>query len=271
MTAVRRFLTILTLTFAAFAAFAQDQQPAPTQRTTEPVTAETDKDVENARALRLSLDEAVRTTMVQNLGINIQRYDYLMAGQSLRSQYGLYDWYTTGTLLHSASDFPTSSSLESASERFTTANFGITQTVPTGGNYTFNFNNKRDNRVGFGQELNPTWNVNYGLTLNQPLARNFGIDVTNRFIDIARNTLGINQELFRNVLMNTAVSVEQAYLDLVYARRNVDVVKESLFLARDQARITQIRIDVGASAPLDILQPRVQIAKIGRASCRERV
>jgi outer membrane protein len=31
-------------------------------------------------------------------------------------------------------------------------------------------------------------------------------------------------------------------------------------LARDQARITQIRIDVGASAPLDILQPRVQIA-----------
>ena len=38
------------------------------------------------------------------------------------------------------------------------------------------------------------------------------------------------------------------------------MVKEALFLARDQSRITQIRIDVGASAPLDILQPRVQIA-----------
>src|SRR5687767_15186674 len=34
--------------------------------------------------------------------------------------------------------------------------------------------------------------------------------------------------------------------------------KESLFLARDQSRITQIRIDVGAAAPLDILQPRVR-------------
>ena len=63
MTAVRRFLTILTLSLAAFAAFAQDQKPAPTQRTTEPVTAETDKDVTSDRALRLSLDEAVRTTM----------------------------------------------------------------------------------------------------------------------------------------------------------------------------------------------------------------
>ena len=60
--------------------------------------------------------------------------------------------------------------------------------------------------------------------------------------------------------MNAAITVDQAYLDLVYARRNVEVVKESLFLARDQSRITQIRIDVGASAPLDILQPRVQIA-----------
>jgi len=258
MTAVRRFLSILTLSLAAVAAFAQ--QPAPTQRTTEPVTAETDKDVENPRALRLSLDEAVRTTMVQNLGISIQRYDYLMAGQSLRSQYGLYDWYATGALQHSSSEFPTSNSLQSASERFTTADFGISQTVPTGGNYSFNFNNKKDNRGGFGTLINPTYTSSYGLTLNQPLLRNFGIDVTNRFIDIAHNTLGINKELFRSVLMNTAVSVEQAYLDLVYARRNVNVVKESLFLARDQSRITQIRIDVGASAPLDILKPRVQIA-----------
>jgi HAE1 family hydrophobic/amphiphilic exporter-1 len=90
--------------------------------------------------------------------------------------------------------------------------------------------------------------------------RNFGVDVTRRGITIARNTLGINQDLFRGVLMDTAVSVEQAYLDLVYTRQLVDVVKDALFLARDQARITQIRIDVGASAPLDILQPRVQIA-----------
>src|SRR5207245_6567058 len=79
-------------------------------------------------------------------------------------------------------------------------------------------------------------------------------------IFIARNTLGINRDAFRGVIMDTAVTAEQVYLDLVYARQFVDVVKEGLFLARDQARITQIRIDVGASAPLDILQPRVQIA-----------
>src|SRR4029079_12753531 len=81
-----------------------------------------------------------------------------------------------------------------------------------------------------------------------------------RGITIARNTLGINEQQFRLVLMQQTDAATQAYLNLVYARENVDVVKQSLFLARDQSRITQIRIDVGASAPLDILQPRVQIA-----------
>src|SRR5436305_13791116 len=92
------------------------------------------------------------------------------------------------------------------------------------------------------------------------LLRNFGVDVTSRGIYIARNALGINRDAFRGVLMDTAVITEQVYLDLVYTRQFVDVVKEALFLARDQARIKQIRIDVGASAPLDILQQRVQIA-----------
>ena len=86
------------------------------------------------------------------------------------------------------------------------------------------------------------------------------MDVTRRGITIARDNLGISREAFKVVLLDTTSAVEQAYYDLIYTRRFVDVVKEALFLARDQSRITQIRIDVGASAPLDILQPRVQIA-----------
>jgi len=268
MTAVRRLTTILTLLITAAGLSAQTTTtptppPAsqtPVQRTTAPVTAETDQDVSNPRALRLSLDEAIHTAIRQNLGIELQSYDFRAAGESLVSQYGIYDWFATSRLGLSSSTSASASRFNTGSTRSLVANVGIEQTVPTGGTYSFNFNNKKDNKAGFGTLINPTYDSSFGLTLNQPLLRDFGIDVTNRFINIAHNTLGINKELFRSVLMNTAVSVEQAYLDLVYARRNVDVVKDSLFLARDLSRITQIRIDVGASAPLDILQPRVQIA-----------
>src|SRR5439155_7930739 len=139
------------------------------------------------------------------------------------------------------------------------ADVGVGQVIPTGGDYRISWNNSRSASAGGFVIRNPTYSSNLGLQFNQPLLRNFGVDVTTRGITIARNTLGINREVFRATLLDTASGVEQAYLDLIYTRQFVDVVKEALFLARDQARITQIRIDVGASAPPDILQPRVQI------------
>src|SRR6266566_3594583 len=97
MTVVKGFTAVVCLLAATtFAA----QTPTPTPKvvpvrpmpqvtaTTEPVTAQvaadTDKDLTNPRALRLSLDDALKTSMERNAGISIQRYDFLEAGQSLR-------------------------------------------------------------------------------------------------------------------------------------------------------------------------------------------
>jgi HAE1 family hydrophobic/amphiphilic exporter-1 len=224
------------------------------------VNADTDRDLNDPRALRLSLSDAVGTTMEKNLGVQLQRYTYQMAAETLVGQYGIFDPTLTGTFNHSSSENPTVSAITASSSRSTSANFGIGDTLPTGGSVLVGFNNSRTAQVGGFTSVSPAYNASLAFTATQPLLRNFGIDVTRRSIDTARANLGISEETFRGVLMTTAVSVEQAYLDLVYARMNVDVVKEALFLARDQSRITQIRIDVGASAPLDILQPRVQIA-----------
>jgi outer membrane protein len=283
MTAVRRLLIIVCV-FAATMASAQTTrkprptpapEPAPTtvstnptqadvpmsdQAATAPVTADTDRDVNDPRAMHLTLDNAIKTAMERNIGIQLQRYTTEMAGESLRSQYGLFDWLGTSSLSHSSSETPTSSRLQSTAQRLTIWDFGVQQVIPTGGNYRLSFNNDRSATAGGFVIRNPTFDSNLGLSLNQPLLRNFGVDITRRGITIARNTLGIDREVFRGTLISTANDVEQAYLNLIYTRQFVDVVKEALFLARDQARITQIRIDVGASAPLDILQPRVQIA-----------
>jgi HAE1 family hydrophobic/amphiphilic exporter-1 len=263
MTAVRRLISIASLAIAMVAPAQQPQttQTAPVTRVTEPVTADTDKDVNDPNALKLSLDDAVRLAIKQNLGIELSRYDFSEAGQSLYGQWGIFDPLATANLGKARSQNATTSSLQGSGSGSTTANAAVTQLIPTGGDYTIGFNNKRSTTAGgFGTALTPSYVSNLTFAFTQPLARDFGLDITKRGIYIARNTLGINRELFRTSLIETSNAVEQAYLNLVYQRRFVDVVKESLFLARDQARITQIRIDVGASAPLDILQPRVQIA-----------
>jgi outer membrane protein len=259
MTAVRRLITTIALSLAATTLLAQETQ-TPAARATEAVTAETDRDVNDPRALSLSLDQAIRTAMERNLGVQLQEFEYREASQSLRSQYGIYDPLATATVQKESTQSPVTSALDANSRRNVTVNTGVQGNLPTGGAYGFSFNNNRQQTSGGFTEVTPLLTPSLGFRFNQPLLRDFGIDVNRRFITIARNTLGINQETFRTALMDTAINVEQAYLNLVYARRAVAVVKESLFLARDQARITQIRIDVGASAPLDILQPRVTIA-----------
>lgn len=282
MTAVRR-LMLLTCAVAAIPLVAQTSRgtktttssPAPaaaaattTTTTSEvtvptstpPVAADTDQDVNNPRALKLSLDTAVRTSLTQNLGIDLTRYDYQESAEVLAGNYSIFDLYTNGQLRKSHSESATTSSLQASASGTTSANLSASQELPTGGSYTLGWNNAKSTSSGGFASLNPAYTTSLSLNVAQPLARNFGIDVTERNIFIARNNLGLSGELFRSQLLDTANAVQQAYLDLIYARQFVDVVKESLFLARDQSRITQIRIDVGASAPLDILQPRVQIA-----------
>lgn len=260
MIAARRLMILMCASLMATAVMAQTTPGANAPRKTDPVTAETDRDVDNSRALRLSLNDAVKTAVEQNLGVKLVAYDTDMAGESLRTQYGAFDPLATADVEHQSAETPTTSRFAPNASRATRVNFGLLQNLPTGGDYNIGWANSRSTTAGGGATVSPAYRSGLTLGVNQPLLRDFGTDINRRGILIARNTLGITREAFRSRLMDTAVSVEQAYLDLVYARRNVEVVKESLFLARDQSRITQIRIDVGASAPLDILQPRVQMA-----------
>lgn len=272
MTAVRRLFAVICA-FGAMSLSAQTKPatptpapaPAPnaaptTEPVTAPVTADTDQDLTNPRRLELSIDDALKTAVERNVGISLQRYTFLEAGESLRETYGIFDWLATGDVGYSNAESPTISQAQAAASKRLNWDFGVSQLLPTGGSYNVNFTNNRQNITGGFTTVNPSYNSSLAVGFTQPLLRNFGVDVTSRGILIARNTLGINEEAFRATIMDTAVTAEQSYLNLVYARQFVDVVKEALFLARDQARITQIRIDVGASAPLDILQPRVQIA-----------
>ncbi len=284
MTAVRR-LMLLTCAVAAIPLLAQTSggkkttkpapspapaaeaaQPEPTTpasdvpSSTPPVTADTDQDANNPRALKLSLDTAVRTSLSQNLGVDLTRFDYRESAELLSGSYSIFDLYTSAALNKNKNIAGVTSTFQSSGSGTTSANLAASQELPTGGSYTVSWNNNRRTSSGGGTSLNPSFGTTLGFSVAQPLARNFGVDITERNIFIARNNLGISGELFRGALLDATNAVEQAYLNLVYSRQYVDVVKQTLFLARDQARITQIRIDVGASAPLDILQPRVQIA-----------
>src|SRR6266487_3975003 len=121
MTAVKGFTAVVCL-LAATTLAAQTPTPTPkvvplrptppqVAQTTEPVTAQvsadTDKDLNDPRALKLSLDDALQTSVKGNIGIQLERYSYLEAGESLRGTYGIFDWLATADVERQSSQSPT--------------------------------------------------------------------------------------------------------------------------------------------------------------------
>src|SRR5690348_8951939 len=121
MTAVGRLITILMLLLSAGALFAQTPVASekPVSRATETPTAETDKDANDPRAMRLSLNGALNTALQQNLGVQVQTYEYQISGENLVATYGIFDWFTDASLQHSYSDAPTNNPFVPSSSRRT--------------------------------------------------------------------------------------------------------------------------------------------------------
>jgi hypothetical protein len=175
MTVVRRLTMMTCVSLLATSLVAQAQTTQTTQRrTTDAVTAETDKDVNDPQAMKLSLDQALATAAQRNLGIELQGYDYRMAGESLRSQYGLYDWFATGTLSTSSIQGAVTSTQDVSQAKETQFNFGVAQNLPAGGDYFIGLNNSRSSRVGAGTFLNPAYTPDLSFRATQPLLRTSG-------------------------------------------------------------------------------------------------
>ena len=72
--------------------------PPADQAPTVTVSADTDKDVSNPRALRLSLDDAIHTMLQKNIGVQIQRYDLQMTAEGIMGAYNIFDPFAGATI-----------------------------------------------------------------------------------------------------------------------------------------------------------------------------
>jgi outer membrane protein TolC len=100
-----------------------------------------------------------------------------------------------------------------------------------------------------------------GITLTQPLLKNFWIDSTRLQILIDKAQLKISELDLRFTIMNTVFAVEQAYDLLIYSQDKIRVQQRALELAEQQLAENKKRVEVGAMAPLDEKQAESQAAQ----------
>jgi outer membrane protein TolC len=216
----------------------------------------------------LTLDEAVKLALENNLDISVQRIDQQTYDVSIAGLEAVYSPTVVSSLSNRTSKTASTSTIAGAATGATinTSNLnftgGIFQGVRKGGgNLQLNIDNGRQSTTS----LNATYNPQYFGTLNaqytQPLLRNFTIDSNRQALLITRLNQEISDIELQQITLNTVANVRNAYWDYVFAVQSVEVARQSLTLAEELLKNNQARVEIGTMAPIDVVQAQSQAAQ----------
>jgi len=212
----------------------------------------------------LSLQECIDLTLQHNIELQVDRYIPEIARYNLKAAYGAYDptGFFSGQHSHSESG-PTFLGTNiiggtlSDADSFSTSLTGL---APWGTSYRF-FGNTTDTIQDNGFELRRNAGAQAGVSLSQPLLRNFWIDSSRLQIRVNKNRLKYSQYILQMDLMNTLTLLEQAYYDLIFARENVTVQEKAAEQTDRLVAENRKKLEVGALAELDLAAAEAQAAQ----------
>src|SRR5207245_7965914 len=189
----------------------------------------------------LSLQDALTTTLENNLDIVVRSYDPLQSESKVIASESFFDPFFAGTATSSLDE---QSRLSAFVGRFSSNDKAHAYTLRfedpllTGGRYRIDVNANDDalkrtlfdgcnTTVGscvsdpfkacvtdadcVSSSQSKGFNTQYALTFIQPLLRNLGTKATPQSIVVAHNSLGIDEERFRQTVLDTLSSAEKAY------------------------------------------------------------
>jgi len=218
--------------------------------------------------LPLTLEDAVKRALDQNLDIAVQRinqqtYDVTLA--SLRSVYSptLNSVVSTQTAKSASNSTISGAQTTGATISAGTVQFngGLQQQVPwKGGSFSANLNNTRQTTTSLNALYNPSYTPTWSANYIQPLLRNFTIDATRQQILVTKINQDISDIQLQQTIINTIANVRNAYWDYVFAVQSVDVSRQSLALAEELLKNNQTKVEIGTMAPIDVVQAQSQAA-----------
>jgi outer membrane protein len=247
----------------AVSAFAQNGQftitGAVQAAATQPVSAQPGE-----RVRPLSIDDAVKLALEQNLGVQIQRLDPQIQDVGIAQARSFWSPQLTSSLSRQSQAQAPTSALSGGATSIDNGTFatgvGVSQNLPTGGFYSVNWNSARFTTTSFFTNLSPLISSNLNVQVTQPLLRNFAIDQIRQQVQNSKKLRELSDIQLDALIMQTSRNVKNAYWDLSFALDNLKAQQESLKLAQQSLRDNQKRVEIGTMAPIDIVQAQAEVA-----------
>ena len=224
--------------------------------------------IDSSQVTTLTLDDAVKLALEHNADIAIARLDTDVADYTTAAARGAFDpsvfseTYFEHAVTPQASLFGGGADGSLTSENWT-GRAGLRGLSPWGGgSYEVGFSSSRFATDNQFTTLNPQFPTSFSLNFVQPLGRGLTTSAARRQIAIASRSEQLSDAQLRQRATDAITGVEQAYWNLGFAVRNLDVQRQALEQARQQVESNRRRAEQGVLAPIDIVEAETQVATI---------
>lgn len=216
--------------------------------------------------VELSLRDCVERALEGNPDVAVERIRPAIAAEVVRGESGTFDpvlsLSLTGGKAKSRISSPSvheSGIFDSIRTNTIDTSTGLTGTTPIGLEYGLSYSNRmiKDNTYGAFQS---EYSSLLGLTLTQPLLKDAGPGAALASLRIAKKDREISALEWERYLMAVVVSVADAYWDLVFAARNLDLQTEFLDFAKTLLAENKKRLEAGTVAAVEVIQSRAGVA-----------
>jgi outer membrane protein len=216
--------------------------------------------------LEISEQDAVNLALTNNLDINVLRYTpYLQLWGVEGGKAVLNPIVTFGPSL-SRSVTPSTSALQGSSvfSLIHLYSLNVHKPLASGQDLDFSYSTTRARTNSPFSSLNPSFTSVWSIGFTQHLLQGRGSLNRARFLHIARNNYDISLDNFAAGVITIVNSVLNAYWNLVYHDEDIKAKEAALKLARLTLDQAQVQAQVGAMAPLDVLQAQAQAAGVNQ-------
>lgn len=218
-----------------------------------------------ATVRRLSVDEAVKLALEQNLGIQVERVNPRIQDVAIAQARSLWTPTVSSTLSNNSTNTAPSNAFAGGQSKVTdsrfTTQFGINQVLPTGANYSVGWSSFRASSTNIFNTYDPQLSSTVSLNVTQPLMRNYKIDNVRQQLAVSRKDRDASDLQLQSTIVATTRNVKNAYWELAYQIASLNTAQQSLDLSKRVLGDNEKRVQIGTMAPIDIVEAQSEVAR----------
>ena len=214
-----------------------------------------------AERVELSIEECRAWALEHNLDLQVALLSPALAAERLAQEEGMFESVFTLGAQWSETDSPTSSTLDSAQQKFQRVEPGVRIPLRTGGTTTLSLPVTRNETNNEFSTLNPSYTSDLEFSLSQPLMRGAGRRASTYAITIASYDRQISEVQTKAEVIRQLAAVDRAYWRLYGAHQTLDVRLQTLGLAQAQLARAERQLQAGDAAEIEVLRAQAGVAE----------